>query len=100
MSNIKDLVTKMETVWPGTLGDDIDVKEIEKNLKVLEILTPIIQTMQAQKLSDGTVLLQQTSMVPIKESEFEIVCDYILRSINQDRPDAEVVEKEEKKDDE
>ena len=95
MSEIKDLVAKLENVWPGTLGDDIDVKEIAKNLKVLGILTPIIQTMQAQKLSDGTVLLQQTSMVPIKESEFEIICDYILRSTNQDRPDAEVVEKEE-----
>ncbi len=91
MSGIKDLVAKLENVWPGMLGDDIDVKEIEKNLKVLEILTPIIQTMRAQKLSDGTVLLQQTSMVPIKESEFETVCDYIIRSIGQDRPDAEVV---------
>lgn len=91
MSEIKDLVAKLESVWPGALGDDIDVKEIEKNLKVLEILTPIIQTMRAQQLSDGTVLLQQTSMVPIKESEFETICDYILRSINQDRPDAEVV---------
>ena len=91
MSDIKDLVVKMEMVWPGTLGDDVDVKEIEKDLKVLEILTPLIQSMQAQKLSDGTVALQQSAIVPISEQEFETVRDYIVRSIGQDRPDTEVV---------
>lgn len=96
MKTIDELVKKMEQVWPGELGDDIDIKEIEKDLKGLKALMPLLQGMQAQPMTgnDGEdyFLIQIPVAVPIKAREFEVIKEFLLQNAGYERPTAETVE--------
>lgn len=98
MDKIENLIQKLEQIWPGELGDDVDVKEIQQNPKVLNELMPLLQGMQIQPMSgngsDGRYYLIQIPVaLQVEEKKFEIIKEFLLRNTGYERPVAEVVEK-------
>ena len=91
MNKMEKLISKLEEVWPGELGDDIDVKEIEKNLKAINVLMPLLQTMQITPMQDSGYLIQILNGLPVDEKGYEVIRDFILQNTGYERPAAEVV---------
>lgn len=98
MNKIEKLINKLEEVWPGTLGDDVDIKEIERNLKAINVLMPIVQTMQINEINGAVggnqekrFLVQLPGALPVDEKTYEIIKDFILQNIEYQREEAEVV---------
>ena len=92
MNKIENLINKLEAVWPGELGDDIDVKEIEKNLKAINVLMPLLQTIQITPIQESGYLIQILNGLPVDENGYEVIKDFILRNTGYERPEAEVVD--------
>ena len=100
MIDINALINKVEQIWPGELGDDIDVCEIVRDLKVLKAITPLLSGIQIQR---GTTPDQQTiyliqvmQAVQVDERNYEIIKEYILDQSGYKRPVVETVETENK----
>lgn len=100
MDAIEKLIQKLDEVWPGELGDDIDVCEIVKDLKVLKTITPLLAGIQAQK---GTTpdqktvyLIQVMQAIQVDERSYEAIKEYILDQSGYERSEAEVVNTENK----
>ena len=96
MKRIDALINKVEQIWPGELGDDIDVCEIVKDLKVLKAITPLLSGVQVQR---GTTpdqktvyLIQVMQAVQVDERNYETIKEYILDQSGYERPAAETVE--------
>ena len=96
MKRIDALINKVEQIWPGELGDDIDVCEIVKDLKVLKAITPLLSGVQVQR---GTTpdqktvyLIQVMQAVQVDERNYETIKEYILDQSGYERPAAEIVE--------
>lgn len=96
MKSIDTLINKVEQIWPGELGDDIDVCEIVKDLKVLKAITPLLLGVQIQK---GTTpdqktvyLIQVMQAVQVDEHNYETIKEYILDQSGYERPAAETIE--------
>lgn len=100
MKNIDTLINKVEQIWPGELGDDIDVCEIVKDLKVLKAITPLllgVQIQQGTTPDQKTVyLIQAMQAVQVDERSYETIKEYILDQSGYERPAAETVETENK----
>ena len=100
MKDINALINKVEQILPGELGDDIDVCEIVRDLKVLKAITPLLSGIQIQR---GTTPDQQTiyliqvmQAVQVDERNYEIIKEYILDQSGYKRPVVETVETENK----
>ena len=100
MKDINALINKVEQIWPGELGDDIDVCKIVRDLKVLKAITPLLSGIQIQR---GTTPDQQTiyliqvmQAIQVDERNYEIIKEYILDQSGYKRPVVETVETENK----
>lgn len=96
MKDINALINKVEQIWPGELGDDIDVCEIVRDLKVLKAITPLLSGIQIQR---GTTpdqktvyLIQVMQAVQVDERNYETIKEYILDQSGYKRPAVEIVE--------
>lgn len=91
MEKMEKLITKLDEVWPGELGDDIDIKEIQKDLKALKILMPLLQTMQVSQMQESGYLVQIASGLQLDERNWEIIKEFLLQNSDYQRTEAEIV---------
>lgn len=96
MDKIEKLIQKLDEVWPGELGDDVDIKELQKDLKALKILMPLLQTMQVSTAQNNGYMIQIASGLTVDERSWESVKDFLLQNMNYQRTEAEIVTNTEK----